>query len=135
MSKIAVVVNCPHCNASLMDEKHLINNKPGILLHLKTKDGKKGIVRLSSIYGDYNYSANILIPTGEVVDFFCPHCKKNLNRKKVDCDTCGAPIVSFNCDIGGRISICSRNGCKNHYVAFEDPDLLAKKFFTEYGFH
>jgi hypothetical protein len=34
--------------------------------------------------------------------------------------------------VGGRISICSRNGCKNHYFVFDDIDTALRRFYTEY---
>lgn len=118
-----------------MDEGHLINNKPSIKLLIQTAIHQKGYIWLSSIYGDYHYTSEFHIPVGEVVDFFCPHCQENLKRKKIECDLCGAPIISLNCTIGGRVSICSRNGCKNHYVVFEDLDTTIRKFYEDYGYH
>jgi predicted RNA-binding Zn-ribbon protein involved in translation (DUF1610 family) len=136
MSKIvSLTVNCPHCGKSLMDETYLINNKPGIRLTVQTSIRQRGSIWLSSIYGDYNFSCEFLIPEGDVVEFFCPHCSENLRRKKIECDACGAPVVSFNVDIGGRVTICTRSGCKNHYVVFEDLDATIRKFYDEYGYH
>ena len=136
MSKIiSLVVNCPHCNKSMMDEGHLINNRPAIKTEIETPIKQKGYLWLSSIYGDFNYSSEFPIKEGDVVKFFCPHCHESLARKKLECDVCGAPIVSMNVDIGGRVSICSRNGCKNHYVVFEDLDTIIRKFYDDYGYH
>ncbi|MFO7615049.1 MAG: hypothetical protein R6W71_10455 [Bacteroidales bacterium] len=135
MSKVVSLnVKCPHCDHSLMDESHLINNKPGICLDIQTSIRQKGNIWLSSIYGDYNYSSEFTIPEGDVVEFYCPHCNQSLRRKKVECDLCEAPIVSFNCTIGGRVSICSRHGCKNHYIVFEDLDTTIRKFYEDYEY-
>ncbi|MCK9399825.1 MAG: hypothetical protein M0Q51_07495 [Bacteroidales bacterium] len=131
---IALSVRCPHCDESLMDGNHLINNKPGIRLHIETSNNQKGTMWLSSIYGDYNYSSEFHIPDNEIVVLTCPHCKENLKRKNVTCDICDAPMVSFNADVGGRVSVCSRNGCKNHYVVFDDLDSVIRKFYEEYGY-
>jgi len=133
--KIEVNVSCPHCGNSLMDKSYLINNSNSIFLNINVKDSRKGRIWLSSIYGDFNYTCDIPIAEDSIVNFFCPHCNKDLKRKKVECDYCTAPMVSFNCKVGGRISICSRQGCKNHYVVFENPDMVAQKFYTEYGYH
>jgi hypothetical protein len=116
-----------------MDEAHLINNRKAIHLNIKTTDGKEGKIWLSSIYGDYNYTAEYPIPEGDVVEFICPHCSANLARS-LECEVCNAPIVSFTCSIGGKVSICSRNGCKNHYVVFENLDTAVRKFYSEYGY-
>lgn len=132
---IALNVKCPHCDASLMDEGHMINNKPSIRLKIQTNIHQRGFIWLSSIYGDYHYTSEFAIPDSEIVEFFCPHCKENLKRKKIECDICGAPIISLSCSMGGRVSVCSRNGCKNHYVVFEDLDTTIRKFYEDYGYH
>lgn len=132
---ISLEVKCPHCDASLMDNGHLINNKPSIKLLIHTTISQKGFIWLSSIYGDYNFTSEFKITEGEIVEFFCPYCNENLYRKKIECDICGAPIVSLSCSIGGRVSICSRSGCKNHYVVFEDLDTTIRKFYEDYGYH
>ena len=131
--KVSLTVKCPRCGELLMDENHLINNRKAIRLRIKTADGNEGFIWLSSIYGDYNYTAEAAIPEGEVVEFHCPHCDENLARA-IECEVCGAPIVSFSCSIGGKVSICSRNGCKNHYVVFENLDTAVRKFYSEYGY-
>lgn len=132
---ISLSVNCPHCNSSLMDEGHLINNKPAIKTEIVTAIRQKGFLWLSSIYGDYNFTSEFKINEGDLVEFFCPHCHEGLIRKKFECDACGAPIVTMNVDIGGRVNICSRSGCRNHYVVFEDLDTTIRKFYEDYGYH
>jgi predicted RNA-binding Zn-ribbon protein involved in translation (DUF1610 family) len=132
---IALSVRCPHCGESLMDSHHHINNKPSIKLHLETASKLTGSIWLSSIYGDYNYSCEFHVPDKQIVIFSCPHCNENLKRKNITCEICDAPIVSFNADVGGRVSICSRSGCKNHYVVFDDLDAVIRKFYDEYGYH
>ena len=131
--KVSLTVKCPKCGEFLMDDTHLINNRKAIGLKIKTSDGKEGKVWLSSIYGDYNYTSDYPIPEGDVVSFFCPHCNEDLARP-LECEACNAPIVSFTCSIGGKVSICSRNGCKNHYVVFENLDTAVRKFYSEYGY-
>jgi len=132
---IALSVRCPKCDESLMDENHLINNKPGIKLRVETGTRQKGTIWLSSIYGDYNYSCEFHIPDNEVITFTCPHCHDDLKRKNITCDLCGAPIISLNAYVGGRVNACSRSGCKNHYVVFDDLDSVIRKFYDEYGYH
>jgi hypothetical protein len=100
---VSLDVKCPHCDASLMDEGHLINNKSSIKLLIHTTISQKGFIWLSSIYGDYNFSSEFKITDGEIVEFFCPHCKENLKRKKIECDICGAPIVSLSCLLKKRM--------------------------------
>lgn len=129
---ISLKVKCPICGESLMDKDDLIDNKPGIKLHLAVGN-KKGIINLSSIYGSYNYICDIDIPDGELANFFCPHCKDQI-VEETKCKLCDASLVPFHLDMGGKVSICSRSGCKNHFVEFEDLSLALKKFYQEYGF-
>jgi hypothetical protein len=43
-------------------------------------------------------------------------------------------MVPFYLDMGGKVSICSRSGCKNHHVEFEDLSMALRKLYQEYGF-
>ncbi len=132
---IALSVRCPYCDESMMDTHHLINNRPTIRVRIETPDKHKGTIWLSSIYGDYNYSTEFHLVDRELITFTCPNCGENLKRKNITCDLCEAPMISFNADIGGRVSICSRSGCKNHYVVFDDLLAVIRKFYDEYGYH
>ncbi len=129
---VALSLKCPHCGESLMDKKNPVDNESSIRLNVEVRN-QKGVIHLSSIYGSYNYSCDINIPKGEVANFSCPHCKTNLNSKP-ECLSCGADMVPFYLDMGGKVSICSRSGCKNHHVEFEDLSQALKKLYQEYGF-
>ncbi len=129
---VALSLKCRFCGESLMDKETLVDNEPSIKLNVKHQD-KKGIINLSSIYGSYNYTCNIDVPAGEVAEFYCTHCDKEMNAEN-ECLTCGAEMVPFYLDMGGKVSICSRSGCKNHHVEFEDLSLALKKMYQEYCF-
>jgi len=43
-------------------------------------------------------------------------------------------MVPFFLDMGGRVSICSRSGCTNHHVEFDDLSVAMKKLYQEYGY-
>ena len=45
---ISLKLKCPVCGKSLMDNDHLVDNEPSILLQVEIA-GKKGDIRLSSI--------------------------------------------------------------------------------------
>lgn len=125
-------LKCTRCGRSLMDQEQLIDNEPGI--HLMAEcHGKTGEIWLSSIYGSYNYKATLDLPKNEIAIFSCPHCHEALNSK-TECMTCGAGMVPFYLDMGGKVSICSRSGCKNHFVEFEDLSIALRKFYQEYGY-
>lgn len=129
---MSLKLKCPVCNESLMDHDHLVDNEPSIKLKIKIA-GKKGAINLSSIYGSYNYISDIELPKGEIAEFTCPHCSAHI-ISDAECLTCGAPMVPFYLDMGGKVSICSRSGCKNHKVEFEDLSDALNKLYQEYGF-
>lgn len=131
-SFISISVNCPICGESLMDNKKLVDNEPSISLIIKIAD-QKGLIWLSSIYGSFNHTSEINIPENTIAEFFCPHCKANLSGA-TKCKTCEAPMINFNLDMGGQVSFCSRSGCKNHLVEFDDLSVALKKLYQEYGF-
>lgn len=129
---VSVNVNCPHCNKSLMDNEYLLNGKPSIKVNIEAGE-KRGIIRLCSIYGSYDHQSDMDMSFVDIAEFSCPHCNKLLKIKEI-CDRCGAPLLSFFMVNGGKVTICSRNGCKKHYVAFEDVYESMRKFYSEYGF-
>ena len=129
---VSVRVNCPLCKTSLMDQKHQLHERPSIKLNIQIGEAK-GTIHLCSIYGSLEHESDMKISDGDIVEFSCPHCKQILNTKE-ECDKCGAPMVGLLIDKGGKVAICSRNGCSKHYVAFEDIGYILKKFYDEYGF-
>ncbi len=129
---ISLNVKCPNCGASLMDPEHPVDNKPGIRLLLEM-DGIEGEIVLSSIYGSYNFESNMTIASGHIAHFSCPHCKHEMSSED-ECLSCGSHMVPFYLDMGGKVSICSRNGCKNHFVEFEDLSVALQRLYQEYGY-
>lgn len=128
---ISLKLKCPVCGKSLMDDEHLVDNESSILLNIEIA-GKTGSIRLSSIYGSYNYLTEIEMPKDEIAKFSCPHCETHITSES-ECLSCGADMVPFYLDMGGKVTICSRSGCKNHIVAFEDLAVALKKMYQEYG--
>jgi len=114
-----------------MDDDHLVDNEASITLDIEIA-GSKGKIHLSSIYGSYNYLTDIDMPKEDVAKFSCPHCKEEITSDS-ECLSCGANMVPFYLDMGGKVTICSRSGCKNHVVAFEDLAVALKKMYQEYG--
>lgn len=126
---ISLKVSCPVCNKSLMDQEVLLDHKPSIKLNCNTTS-QRGTLRLSSVYGSYIYRTDFQVEEGEEVEFYCPHCNKVLTSSS-SCQRCNSPMVSFLMDMGGRVNICSRKGCENHFIAFEDVDEALRRFFQE----
>lgn len=109
-----IEVSCPRCNHSLMDGTFPIDGYPSI--RVTVSFGRKhGWLRLSSLYGSYNISAEHDIPLHTVVNFFCPHCHAKLIGSWV-CPMCGAPMAPMIVHGGGIVQICSRRGCKSHML-------------------
>jgi len=129
---MSLKVKCPDCGKSLMDHNQLIDNESSIKLDIEVS-GKKGNINLSSIYGSYNYKSDVEMTPDEVVKFYCPHCTVQI-VSDLNCLTCKAPMVPFHLDMGGKVSICSRNGCKDHKVEFDDLSIALSKLYQEYGF-
>ncbi|HPD65816.1 MAG TPA: hypothetical protein P5050_11085 [Bacteroidia bacterium] len=125
-------VNCPECGKSLMDAYNLLMDKPSIRLTIETAKGK-GTIRLCSIYDCYAHTSDIEIEGGEIVNFFCPFCHENLNTE-IKCELCEAPMVSFKLEMGGKVNICSRKGCKNHNVNFVDLSAALEVFYNKFGY-
>jgi predicted RNA-binding Zn-ribbon protein involved in translation (DUF1610 family) len=129
--QISLSVKCPFCGNLLMDTKTLLHGKPSIKLNIQTHT-HRGTIHLCSIYECYDFITEVPLTKKEIVDFSCPHCNKELNTKE-ECQECGAPMVSLLLQTGGRVSLCSRTGCPNHYVAFEDLSTELQKFYETFG--
>lgn len=129
---VSVHVKCPFCKKSLMDSEKQLHGYPAIKLNIQIEK-TRGIIHFCSIYDCYDHECNIDLSGVEVAEFSCPHCNQLLNTAE-KCDVCEASMVSFNLDMGGKVAICSRQGCKKHYVAFENLHDAVKRFYDEYGF-
>ena len=131
---VSLNLKCPHCRHSFMDSETPLKDKPSIKLNIETSTDR-GTIRLCSIYGCYDHLCDIDLKEGEIAHFFCPHCNKEL-KSNDECDTvnCNAPMIPFTLHLGGKVFICSRKGCDNHFVAFEDLATEVRKFYDEYGF-
>lgn len=129
---ISLNVKCPHCGKTFMDQENQLLERPSIKLNIETDSGR-GTIRLCSIYGCYEHSCDFDLKDKEIARFFCPNCNKELTSKDL-CEICEAPMVPLTLQLGGKVFICSRSGCENHFVAFEDLATEVRKFYHEYGF-
>lgn len=135
MTKIvSLKVKCPHCGKSFMDDEIKLNNISSIKLNIETADNR-GTIRLCSIYGCYDHLCDIDLKEGEIAKFYCPGCNKELkSNDECSAQNCNAPMVPLTMQLGGKVFICSRKSCSNHFVAFEDLATEVRKFYHEYGF-
>lgn len=107
-------VNCPRCNHTLMDSKHLIDGYPSVRVTFSF-ERKHGWLTLSSLYGSYSIASEYVIPENTIVNFFCPHCHAELIAAS-NCPDCNAPMVPMIVRGGGMVQLCSRRGCKGHML-------------------
>ncbi|MBN1331212.1 MAG: hypothetical protein JXA54_17210 [Candidatus Heimdallarchaeota archaeon] len=129
---LALKVNCPYCDKSLMDVKTLVDNMPSVKVNISF-NGEDGIIHLSSIYGSYNYTTNLKIPPGKEVIFSCPYCKEIITSE-FKCDLCSATMVPLKIETGGTVRICSRAGCKKHSVEFDDLQHALEHFSMNFAY-
>jgi ssDNA-binding Zn-finger/Zn-ribbon topoisomerase 1 len=122
-------VKCPSCDSLLLDENNRLDNAPSIKALIEYH-GRRGWVRLSSVYGSYEVQSELPIPPFAQVDFMCPECFALLKSDRI-CVQCRAPLVDFQLEEGGIISICSRRGCRQHFLEFCDDDQALAKLYEE----
>ena len=132
MEKLALNIKCPHCKKSLMDPYHRIHEKPSILLDVKAESGE-GKLRLCAYYGCYTHESTIGLKEGEIVHVYCPHCHKELVSQSKFCSECKAPMIPLAMQRGGRVYVCSRVGCKKHFLSFENISEALTRLYNEYG--
>lgn len=107
-------VSCPRCNHSLMKPEHLIDNQPCVHVTVSFKR-KHGWLRLSSLYGSFNFESEHEIPIDAEVHFFCPNCHEDLLGSS-ECPECGVKMILMIVRGGGTVQICPRRGCKGHLL-------------------
>jgi hypothetical protein len=129
---VSLRVKCPVCGHSLMDEKRPVDNCPSIKLNLKIGEDP-GVIHLSSVWESYNYVSSIEIPKKEIIHLSCPQCSSEITGKS-KCELCGAPMVPLDLEMGGRACICSRMGCRNHFVKFVDLSFALKQLYIDAGY-
>ncbi|MCK4631415.1 MAG: class I tRNA ligase family protein [Bacteroidales bacterium] len=129
---IALRTKCPHCKKSFMDPYDQINGKPSIKVDIEANE-KKGRLRLCSYYGCFDHKSSIELPKDEPIKFFCPHCNKALTSSN-KCEECGAPMIPFALEKGGKVYICSKVGCKKHFISFQDVSDALRKMYNEFGY-
>lgn len=114
-----------------MDRTFTVDNEPSI--HLSIEAGnRKGNIRLSSIYGSFNYQCDVSLKPEEIAIFSCPKCKETFTGD-TKCTICNAPMAHLYLDAGGKVRFCTRNGCKNHTVEFEDLSTALSKLYSDFN--
>lgn len=130
MEKLVVNVKCPYCRKSLMDAEKQIDGHPSVKAKIQYHD-KTGVLHLSSIFGSYNLKSEVYVPEEEIALFFCPECHASLVLKDL-CEECKAPLAFFELKNGGKVQICSRRGCKYHFLDYTNFAQKVSAFYDTY---
>jgi hypothetical protein len=133
LNLVSLRVKCPVCGHSLMDDERFVDNVPSIKLKISC-EGHEGIIYLSSVLESYSYLSDIELPDNKIIDLSCPYCNSKL-KSKVVCELCNATMIPFDLEVGGRVKICSRVGCQNHFVKFVNFSFALKQLYIDSGFH
>lgn len=130
MGELRVSVKCPFCRRSLMSGDKILDGHPSVRVVIQYGE-KPGFLFLSSIYGSFSIDSEIDVPPDEMVLFFCPLCHSSLLTGHL-CERCHAPMALFELQSGGNVEICSRRGCKEHFIEFSN---LAQKTSALYDIY
>ncbi|MBP6977657.1 MAG: NAD(P)H-dependent oxidoreductase subunit E [Bacteroidales bacterium] len=109
-----LILSCPRCNHTLMDNQHTIDGYPSIRVTISF-NGMHGWYRLSSLYGSFKYESEYPRPIGSMANYFCPHCHSELLGYS-KCPECGTGMVPMIVTTGGIVHICPKRGCKGHIL-------------------
>jgi hypothetical protein len=119
-SELVLQAKCPRCGASLMSPDVVVDGRPSVDL-LADVGGAVGHIHLSPVYG--NFHKRVLgvheVP-GSVETISCPRCLVPFPVRGA-C-ACGAPLVELDLVCGGLMRFCTRDGCREHHLEFEEPD-------------
>lgn len=118
--KILVVKEC-FCpkGHNLITKRAIFHGYHGMMIGVEKKDGQKGLVALSPIYGEKTrISIDIDLEPKELVRFFCPICDTPW-PVLAKC-FCGgelqAAFTTIQCDFSDSLAICNRVDCTNATV-------------------
>ncbi len=121
---IQLDVRCPDCGHSLMDPEHTIEGAPSVLCRIEVPGPNPRLprqvpIRFSSIYGSTRFECEARLESNTRMRLFCPACDAALHGS-FTCDRCGDPMVRLDIRGGGRIVVCTRRGCKRHFIAIDE---------------
>lgn len=115
---------------SLMDESVQIGGHASIRVAIRYA-GQEGIINLDPVYGSFQHQCTIPVPTGAVVEFFCPNCGVSLKGQET-CNVCSSPTFVLHLPRGGVIEGCLKKGCFAHSLRIVDAEELLKRLFDEH---
>ena len=113
-----------------MDLEKQIDGYPSVKIKIQHHD-KTGTLYLSSVFGSYNIISDIYVPKEEIVLLFCPNCNASFLLKDL-CEECKAPLAFLELKNGGTVQICSRRGCKYHFMDYTNFAQKLLVFYNTY---
>ncbi|MCK9230363.1 MAG: NAD(P)H-dependent oxidoreductase subunit E [Syntrophales bacterium] len=116
-------VSCPSCKETLMDDDYGIDGHPCIKIDVFS-NGKKGWLRLSSLYGSTAIALENDIPLNDVSQFYCPHCLKEIPSFS-SCPECGTSMASLFVRDECAWEICTRRGCRGHMLNLDQTKMAS----------
>lgn len=118
--RLLLPAKCPRCLASLLRPDVPVDGLPSVGL-LAGVGGRIGFIHLSQVYGSLRRRfVDVADLPGAVEAFACPSCLHGLPAHGI-C-ACGAPMVEVDLEGGGLLGFCTRNGCREHHLQFEEID-------------
>ncbi len=115
--KILVIKEClcPHGH-NMITKRAIFHGYEGMMIGVEKKDGQKGMIALSPIYGEKTRVAiDLDLESKEIVKLYCPVCETPL-PVLAKC-FCGgelqAAFMTIQCDFSHSMAICNRVDCPN----------------------
>lgn len=130
MDQLVLELKCPYCRKSLIDENKKIDGHPSVKTLIQYH-AKTGVLYLSSIFGSYEIISDVNISNNDLVLFFCPECHSSLMLEDL-CEECNSPLAFLELRNGGTVQICSRRGCKYHFLDFTNFAQKISAFYRTY---
>ena len=124
--EIRVQVNCPNCYGSLIEPGVQVDALDSILFLTKVGNSR-GHLYLSQIYGSGNkIFQQVEDIAGAIVAYFCPRCDTAF--PEVGTCECMASKNALYLNDGGYVEVCTRNGCRQHWLEFKNIDDAFRVF-------
>ncbi len=120
-----VDIQTAHCpeGCDLMCDEVKIRDMKSIRVQVRWNN-QEGLIYLDPEFGSYDHISQIKIPTGEVVEFFCPECGASLQNEENTCSSCSSPTFRFDLPGEGQITGCLKKGCFEHTLKIESFESM-----------
>ena len=132
--RIALDLNCPSCHTTLMDTMVRIDDMPAVHCLIQVPGPNPKLPRqvpiwFSSIYGSFAFQCEHTLAANERMVLICPACQSHLDGERL-CSSCGDPMVSLEMTTGGRLTVCTHRGCKQHLIELGDDVPALERLFN-----